>query len=80
MVEYPVDISHNSFERKRIVGTKQEQCTFQNILPSFLIVYCVIHSFYAIKTLTNATQAMTVKRFALILLVDTSALVMRGIN
>ena len=30
--------------------------------------------------MTNATQAMTVKRFATILLVDTSALVMRDIN
>ena len=80
MRENPVEISHNSFERKRIVCTKQEQCTFQNILPSFLIVYCVIHSFYAIKTLMNATQAMTVKRFAAILLVDTSALVTGDIN
>ena len=63
-----------------MVGTKQDQFTFQNILPSFLTVYFVIHSCCAFKTLTNATQAMTVKRFATILLVDTSALVMRDIN
>ena len=45
-----------------------------------LFVYFVIHYCYAFKTLTNAEQATTVKRFATILLVDTSALVMRDIN
>ena len=48
---------------------------------SALIFNCLFcDSCCAFKTLTNATQAMTVKRFATILLVDTSALVMRDIN